>query len=137
MSGAGKPDEHYHVNISFPKYKQAMVTLQGMAVHRFSNNNEDDSLACLYKCKFVFDKKKKIGKYTAKLIILCYDNFGENHTPLQRNGITAIPNIVLFPVNFLQVMLQNNVRKKIPLYILDYLRFMFTILGFLKKYINC
>ena len=22
-------------------------------------NNDDDSLACLYKCKFVFDKKKK------------------------------------------------------------------------------
>ena len=27
------------------------------------------------------------------LIILWYDNFGENHTPLQRNGMTAIPKI--------------------------------------------
>ena len=31
-----------------------------------------------------------MGKYTAKLINLWYDNFGENHTPLQRNGMTAI-----------------------------------------------
>ena len=29
-----------------------------------------------------------MGKYTAKLIILWYDNFGENHTPL--NWMTAI-----------------------------------------------
>ena len=49
--------------------------------------------------KFVFDKKKKengqMGKYTAKFIILWRDNFGENHTPLQRNGMTAIPKKVV------------------------------------------
>ena len=27
-----------------------------------------------------------MGKYTAKLIILWFDYFDENHTPLQRNG---------------------------------------------------
>ena len=31
-----------------------------------------------------------MGKYTAKPIILWFDNFGENHTPLQRNGMTAL-----------------------------------------------
>ena len=36
-----------------------------------------------------------MGKYTAKLIILCYDDFGENHTPLQRKGMTAIPKNIL------------------------------------------
>ena len=42
-----------------------------------------------------FDKKKnrKMAKYTAKLTFLWYDNFGMNQTPLQRNGITAIPKI--------------------------------------------
>ena len=29
--------------------------------------------------------------YMAKLTILWYDNFGKNQTPLQRNGMTAIP----------------------------------------------
>ena len=29
---------------------------------------------------FLIKRKKKMGKYTAKLIILWYDNFGENHT---------------------------------------------------------
>ena len=29
-------------------------------------------------------------KYTAKVISLWYDNFGENHTALHRNGMTAI-----------------------------------------------
>ena len=32
-----------------------------------------------------------MGKYTAKLIILWYDNFGKNQTPLQWNGMAAIP----------------------------------------------
>ena len=36
-----------------------------------------------------------MGKYTAKLIILWYENFGENHTPLHRNGMTAIPKLSL------------------------------------------
>ena len=31
-----------------------------------------------------------MGKKTAKLNILWYDNFGEKHTPLHRNGMTAI-----------------------------------------------
>ena len=33
----------------------------------------------------------KIGKSTAKLTFLWYDNLGENQTPLQRNGLPAIP----------------------------------------------
>ena len=32
-----------------------------------------------------------MGKYTAKLIILWYDNYGKNQTLLQRNGMAAIP----------------------------------------------
>ena len=32
-----------------------------------------------------------MNKYTAKLIILWYDSFGENHTPPHRKGMTAIP----------------------------------------------
>ena len=38
-------------------------------------------------------EKKNIGNYMTLLIILWYDYFGENHTPLQRNGIAAIPKI--------------------------------------------
>ena len=33
----------------------------------------------------------KNGKNTANLIVLCYDNFGENKVSLQRNGMAAIP----------------------------------------------
>ena len=53
------------------EHKQAMITLWGMAEHRFSIvfnkqhftllwyvNNDDCSLDHLFKCKFVFDKKK-------------------------------------------------------------------------------
>ena len=40
---------------------------------------------------FFIKRKKKIGKYTAKFTFLWYDNFGENQTPLQRNGMAAIP----------------------------------------------
>ena len=32
-----------------------------------------------------------MGKYTAKLTFLWYDNFGENQTLLHRNGMAAIP----------------------------------------------
>ena len=34
-----------------------------------------------------------MAKYAAQLIILWYDNFGENHTPLHGNGRAAIPKI--------------------------------------------
>ena len=30
-----------------------------------------------------------MGKFTAKLTFLWYDYFGENHTPLHRNGMAA------------------------------------------------
>ena len=53
--------------------KQAMVTLQGMAEHRFSNVH----LSC--------DTSKQ-DKFTPSV--------GENHTPLVRNGIAAIPKIM-------------------------------------------
>ena len=33
----------------------------------------------------------QIGKYMAKVTILWHDNFCENQTPLQRNGMAAIP----------------------------------------------
>ena len=33
---------------------------------------------------------KKWGKEMAKLTFLWYDNFGENQTPLQRNGMATI-----------------------------------------------
>ena len=48
------------------------------------------SLTHLYKWKFVYWKpeKWKIGIFTAKLTILCYDQL---HTSLERNGNTAIP----------------------------------------------
>ena len=42
------------------------------------------------KICFLMKIKIKIGSYTAKLIIQCYDYFGENHTPLMNNGMTAI-----------------------------------------------
>ena len=32
-----------------------------------------------------------MGNYRAKLVILLYDNFGGNQTPLRRNGMAAIP----------------------------------------------
>ena len=47
----------------------------------------------------------------AQFIILWYDNFGENHTPLQRNGMTAIPKMYSgYPLT------QRN----------DFLRFLFS-----------
>ena len=36
-------------------------------------------------------KKKEIGKYTAKLTFLWYDNFDEKQIPLQRNDMAALP----------------------------------------------
>ena len=44
-----------------------------------------------------FDKKKKkrIGKYTAKLTFLWYDNFGKKDRSLHRNGRTAFPKITV------------------------------------------
>ena len=56
-----------------------MIILQGMAEHRFSN---------------VYKKKK--GKFTAKLTILWCD---KKPTSLQRNGMAAIPKIVLLNLN--------------------------------------
>ena len=54
-------------------------------------NKKDESLACLYKYKFVFFyKEKKIGKYTAKLTFLWYDILVKKGS-LQRNGMAAIP----------------------------------------------
>ena len=44
---------------------------------------------------FLINSKEKIGKYTAKLVILWCDNFSEKHTPLQRNGMAADPKINL------------------------------------------
>ena len=41
--------------------------------------------------------------YTAKLIILCYDNFGENHTPLQRNGM-AVKNKIFITLKRLHLL---------------------------------
>ena len=32
-----------------------------------------------------------VGNFTAKLIIIWYDYFGENHTPLVRTGTAATP----------------------------------------------
>ena len=48
-----------------------MITLQEMAEHRFSN-------VYFYECLTLYSG---------------IQNFGENHTPLQRNGMTAIPKI--------------------------------------------
>ena len=58
-----------------------MITLRGMAEHRFN-------IVFTYQC---LKEKRTIGNYTAYLIILQYDLFGENHTPLQRNGMAANP----------------------------------------------
>ena len=43
-----------------------------------------------FTVEFMQKEKMKIGKNTAKLIILWYDNFGENQASLQRNGMAAI-----------------------------------------------
>ena len=60
------------------------------------------------KICFFFDKKKyKFGKYTAKLIFLWYDNFGENQTPLQRNGMAAIPKKV-----WMEIRRENKQNRK-------------------------
>ena len=45
---------------------------------------------------FIEEKeKKKIGKYTAKLTFLWYDNFGKKERSLHRNGVAAIPKMEL------------------------------------------
>ena len=43
-----------------------------------------------FTVEFIQKEKMKIGKNTTKLIILWYDNFGENQASLQRNGMAAI-----------------------------------------------
>ena len=50
-------------------------------------NKYDDSLDCLYKCKFVFwqKEKKRIGEYTGNLTFLFCDNFGK------KRKVSAIP----------------------------------------------
>ena len=40
---------------------------------------------------FSIKRKIEIGKYTASLTFLWYDNFGKNCTPLQKNGLASIP----------------------------------------------
>ena len=59
-------------------------------------NIDDNSLERLYKCKYFFLQKEKykICKYTAKVTLLRCDYFGENQTPLQRNGMAAIPKML-------------------------------------------
>ena len=39
-------------------------------------------------------KNRKLTNILAKLTFLWYDNFGENRTPLHRNGMVAIPKIL-------------------------------------------
>ena len=41
----------------------------------------------------------KISKNTAKLLILWSDNFGENQASLQKNGMAAIPKMVIYDRN--------------------------------------
>ena len=53
-----------------------------------------------------------MGKYTAKFIILWRDNFGENHTPLQRNGMTAIPKRSFCRVNNLIYSMKHDLHLK-------------------------
>ena len=43
------------------------------------------------KCLLVSNEKMELCLDMTKLIILWYDKFGENHSPLRRNGMTAIP----------------------------------------------
>ena len=40
----------------------------------------------VYTSADIFFDQKKNRKYKAKLTFLWHDNFGENQTPLQRNG---------------------------------------------------
>ena len=53
-------------------------------IHRLNNNNERKGQGEI----------RKIGNYTAQLTILWYDLFDNNHTPLQKNGMAAIPKTV-------------------------------------------
>ena len=47
----------------------------------------------LIKRKTEFSLMIRMCKYTAKLTFLWYNNFGDKCTPLQRNGMAAIPKI--------------------------------------------
>ena len=66
-------------------------------------NSNDDSLARLYQCKFVFWQKEreKIGKYTAKLTFLWYDIVVKKGS-LHWNGMAAINKIRQFKLLFLE-----------------------------------
>ena len=77
--------------IPFPSY-----LLSSFIISMEKLNNNKVSQAHLYRCKFVFGKKKnrKLANVRPSLHFYWYDNFGENQTPLQRNGLTAIPKIV-------------------------------------------
>ena len=47
------------------------------------------------------------GNFTAKLIILLYDYFGENHTPLVWTGMAAIPKKVARPAVEITIVLHR------------------------------
>ena len=58
--------------------------------------------------------------YMAKLTFLRYDNFAENQTPLQRNGMAAIPKTQKIAVNYI-TWFHKGLSTTNDLSILDYL----------------
>ena len=123
------------------KMKQAMVTLRGMAEHKFSNVYQcltlvlhlytwilvfplipfssflfplfsgpsfPPSRASLFElcnvggccCRWVAQSRSNLdpsATMAGDFLLLYWDNFGKNQTPLQRNGMTAIPKIQNYP----------------------------------------
>ena len=53
---------------------------------------------------FWLKEKWKIGKFTAKLTILCCDNFGENQTPLQRMAWLLFPKTIFYEKIYLLLL---------------------------------
>ena len=53
-------------------------------------------------------EKKFSNVYTAKLTFLSYDNFWENQTPLQRNGMAAITKNTALPALTLALMAEHS-----------------------------
>ena len=57
---------------------------------------------------FLLKRKIENRQKYCKLIILCYENFGENNTPLKRYGMTAIPKIKVLLIRLMLVAKEHQ-----------------------------
>ena len=86
---------HHNMEINVTNNRHfVFVYLLGKLDYSLYSQRNDNRLYIVcniyFTVEFIQKEKMKIGKNTAKLIVLWYDNFGKNQASLQRNGMAAI-----------------------------------------------